>query len=819
MEVDAKLVYSFNENNSTLELRKLLGRTIKITEERMFARETKITYDIRFSPILLAFLVSDDDTSLWFQEYVGRESDIRNKIMKYVRIDEKQLNVIASNPHPDDMWLLETPKLSPSITFIVDVARDYLRSTLTYRKNNLMDVHHIMGVYIYDPPEWHLEKLTEWGLSGEKLSVEFIKFIEKTKHEELPFWKEKHKSKFGPRTTPSPPHPPRPPDYVPTHRDGPAKMDFLGRKALAKSLAKRLRTMWDKYDNSKERELKKQRTKKENSEKQPSYDDALLVNIHGPWGSGKSTLLNFLRDSLKQDVSKDSKKGINSSRWIVIDFNAWKYQRIGPPWWSLIDTVFRGAFKDIKKEQKQRWRATKLWFKEKYWRFTTGRSHYYLAIPAILWVLAVIIWLFSSGSDVFKALQTTADYTVPISTILAFIGTIWATTVGVSHSLLPGSARAARSFMEQGDDPQERLKKHFREMVMWIEQPIAIFIDDLDRCSEEYTVELLEGIQTMFKEVPVTYVIAADKRWLSTSYEKIYSSFAGSVEEPGRPLGYLFLEKTFQFSVSLPRLSEYWKDKYWRNLIQSEKYETQKGVKEARDRAKQIENAQSWEIAEDLYLKFQKDKKSGTSPFSDLIVRDAYIARSAEPDVEKHEEHFLLKFRDFLEPNPRAMKRLVNAYRTQKTLDIIKGGERSDPNKLALWTILVMRWPRLAEYLEARPGMIEYIGIEKLPVEDLPPELKEFLDKNPGMTEYIDKESKIKDLPKEFQDFIKSHRKMEKYVLKRTLFTENIPEKLRELFQDKDVCAVVNGKVDDKSVVPSLGEDAIKNFAGLNMKH
>src|SRR3712207_7942290 len=40
------------------------------------------------------------------------------------------------------------------------------------------------------------------------------------------------------------------------------------------------------------------------------------------------------------------------------------------------------------------------------------------------------------------------------------------------------------------------------------------FVDDLDRCQSSYVIRLLEGIQTLFSDPRVMYVISADRRWL-----------------------------------------------------------------------------------------------------------------------------------------------------------------------------------------------------------------------------------------------------------------------------------------------------------------
>jgi hypothetical protein len=48
---------------------------------------------------------------------------------------------------------------------------------------------------------------------------------------------------------------------------------------------------------------------------------------------------------------------------------------------------------------------------------------------------------------------------------------------------------------------------------------LSIFINELDKCRESYTVEFLEGIQTLFKEADVAYIVVAVDT-VSASYKK-----------------------------------------------------------------------------------------------------------------------------------------------------------------------------------------------------------------------------------------------------------------------------------------------------------
>jgi hypothetical protein len=267
-------------------------------------------------------------------------------------------------------------------------------------------------------------------------------------------------------------------DTVPTHPDYPAKVDQLGRKAFAEKLAKLLRRI--RYEN-----------------KNSGYVAPFLLHIHGPWGSGKTTMLNFLSNFLKEGLEKNDRDlGYDSSKWVVVHFNAWQHQRLGPPWWSLMNAVFHEAFQQLD----DRLHAVfKLWIPEWIWRLSTGRLHYYLAFALFFWILALFIWgLFPNSDGTPTSLQTLTSFAKPLSTIVALLVTVWGVVLGISHSLLSGSARAARTFMKSTNDPLQHLEKHFEKLVRRIQKPVVIVIDDLDRCNVSYTVELRRPFNSQY---------------------------------------------------------------------------------------------------------------------------------------------------------------------------------------------------------------------------------------------------------------------------------------------------------------------------------
>src|SRR5215216_1690977 len=123
-------------------------------------------------------------------------------------------------------------------------------------------------------------------------------------------------------------------EAVPTHTDNPATTDALKRVGFARMLAQRIRDMRAQEIAAGDRQFPRGRS--------------FLVHLHGPWGSGKTSLLNFIEDDLH-----DPPEG--EKRWVVVRFNAWQHQRIVPPWWWLMETLYRDALRELWQVDKRRW--------------------------------------------------------------------------------------------------------------------------------------------------------------------------------------------------------------------------------------------------------------------------------------------------------------------------------------------------------------------------------------------------------------------------------------------------------------------------------
>lgn len=502
------------------------------------------------------------------------------------------------------------------------------------------------------------------------------------------------------------------PDNVPTLGDHPALEDELGRQAFARALARRIIRVreTEKWQSTKPSTyttftgfLKDKlfntlrwpfsRASQSAIKHSHSHSGAFMLHIHGPWGSGKSTLMNFINTELKSQPGDD--------RWLSVYFNAWRYQRLGPPWWTLTNEVYRQTLKQLEDEKQaseiDQSRARNMRYNETWWRIFTGWGPYLVAGGLLLWLLG------------------TTGASLDIISNLGQLVTLGGALLASGRFVMMGSARGANTMLEMSGDPMGPLVQHFQDIVNRTGHPIIIFIDDLDRCDGEYVIKLLHGIQTMFWNTEVAYVVAADRHWLRAAYENSYQSFSGYVGEPGRPLGYLFLEKLFQLSASVPKLDNEITESYWSRLIGIEKQSLYQHFEEARARAKTLVEEHKTEEAI-LSAKDAIENKE-QDPLLKQAVREETVVRLASAEIESHTHHTLTPFAPLLEKNPRAMKRMVNAYGIRRAIDILSGGN-TEREVLALWTIIELRWPLLAEHLSENPEHIEDIIHGRIPTDD-----------------------------------------------------------------------------------------------------
>lgn len=454
------------------------------------------------------------------------------------------------------------------------------------------------------------------------------------------------------------------------HLDDPALEDKLGRKPIAKSLAKLIND--DIFGNKK--------------------CHAFMTHLQGRWGEGKSSFMKFLENGL-QEAGND--------RWIVIHYNAWKNQDVDPPWWTFLDAVYRQGREQIANKSGKRFRF-RVKLNEHIRRLNSGTL-------LTLSVFAFIIFLILSVSNLFGIsflyLPETAKIVVSVSTVLA---SLWAIGQSWSKFFITNTPENARLFMRRTENPSAHIKQHFEELVKDLQTKhrkgkenyhIAVFIDDLDRCDGKFVVSLLEGIQTMFNEQKVFYLVAADKHWIAKSFENVYSEYTDTVKK-GTKLGYSFIEKNFQLSIRLPNPSGEQISRYWGHILKQESYNQLSGTGNTEGLKRQLQ-----ETGQEAVLSGEANLEELAEQYNTTIEDAQNIMLETVNETTEDIEHLLMEHHKLLGNNPRAVKRLANQYTVYRNLVLIEQN-KVDPLKLFRWVILQNRWPVLVDKLEQDPAHI-----------------------------------------------------------------------------------------------------------------
>lgn len=218
----------------------------------------------------------------------------------------------------------------------------------------------------------------------------------------------------------------------------------------------------------------------------------LTVGVFGSWGTGKSSFLGLWRDLFAEEGTR------------TIWFNPWKYDRKVEVWAALLHTVLA----EMEQEERLRDRVGRL-----------ARAATWLSVRAGLGHAATL----ATGG-----LVTGGD----VDGLLDTLSTTDAQEYRQINAFESGFAEAVADFV----GPDGRL---------------VVFVDDLDRCTPDAAVTVLESLKLFLGESRCVFVLALDVDVLSAvATNKFGRALAGAPAEAVS--GSAYLEKIVQLPFFLP---------------------------------------------------------------------------------------------------------------------------------------------------------------------------------------------------------------------------------------------------------------------------
>lgn len=248
-------------------------------------------------------------------------------------------------------------------------------------------------------------------------------------------------------------------------------------------------------------------------------DKGKMVGIFGNWGRGKT----FLMDKIWEKLEKDKDRP-----FIRVNFHAWKYQDT-PASWAYLFEAFSDKFFEFEKG------------KSKFnMRFTKWLKLVYLNIDRIGWWPLIKLVAFSSLTVLSVYFIHEVNSLVHY---LLFFGFISLSTVQffqvVKRSFSAGAKELFKKYYTKTSfasllGVQSEIQKELKLLLAhWIKETdgsiknrILLFVDDIDRCSEERIILIIDALRVMLEDEEISkrvVVIAAiDERVLKRAIKGKY---------------------------------------------------------------------------------------------------------------------------------------------------------------------------------------------------------------------------------------------------------------------------------------------------------
>lgn len=213
------------------------------------------------------------------------------------------------------------------------------------------------------------------------------------------------------------------------------------------------------------------------------------IGLDGEWGSGKTSLLRQVYKNLQELITKKEQK------LKLVWFDSWAYERFDP----VISLMYV-----ISKE-----------------------FHY----------------------DKKKSFKEIVEKMTPVFNVVNSVPTIMGAAAGIPIPAINfGLDKIIENFQSKDEGTQQPVFTITQELTnMTKNEKLIVFVDDLDRCSVNNVLDILEAIKLFLSAPNVIFIIAADMKKLERIWMLRYGPTKSSLYE-----GREHIEKILQLKLSLP---------------------------------------------------------------------------------------------------------------------------------------------------------------------------------------------------------------------------------------------------------------------------
>ena len=266
------------------------------------------------------------------------------------------------------------------------------------------------------------------------------------------------------------------------------------------------------------------------------------VAINGVWGSGKTSVMKLVQETLLE--KSELWVEFQTEKPIIIDFNPWFYGHTKRLDELFLTTLFDKVEETILFEKPFPWYTLCPRFIE--W-FTWTKAFQLLTVPLLIctcfpkqfWIIVAFLLLVFS----LKPASTWLDKGLRMGFSVdrkfnQFIGLMGSTKQLELLIFLSWFQVAQPSAETTKNDVKKLLKTHFEK------SPVVVFLDDLDRLTNEEVLNVFRLIREVANFPNVVYVLGMDR-------DQVANAIKTKLAYDDADLGMAYMEKIIHYSVEL----------------------------------------------------------------------------------------------------------------------------------------------------------------------------------------------------------------------------------------------------------------------------
>jgi len=418
----------------------------------------------------------------------------------------------------------------------------------------------------------------------------------------------------------------------------------------------------------------------------------LVVGVFGEWGSGKTSFMRQLKSEISEQELKKSKQ---------VWFNAWKYDNQNDLWAALLQA--------ITSQVEENTNMFNMIFR-RFMRLVNLK--FFINITFIFVLSGYLIWLFYDASLLpkYSEIADTIQMNTVTSIVLHFAMVVFPPGFAVLVFYWLGVLKPIIELVRKMKNPLgldvnelihgkslpdkiEGIRTFEKDLEVRLEDYLGsdgrliVYVDDLDRCSPEHAVEIIEAVNLFLETDRCIFVLGMDHKLISSSIELKYKELSEKYKElhkedlsllnaDDRSYGEFFLKKIIQVPIAVPSLSDDELNRYVGSFIH------------------------------------QKEKCISHTKRDNTVAQDANKndATATNISLSNSTKEVILTLLPYLEPNPRTIKRFYNMLSFIHFFHIANRDNLSDLNDIALtiWFFLLYRFPDEVKQLNVYDGSVTW---------------------------------------------------------------------------------------------------------------